>query len=195
MVSVILVTHNQKYSLSRAIDSVLNQTIMRWEIIIVDDGSDDGTDDFIKSYFLLNKKIRYFKRTYKGSISAKNFGIKNSIGSFITFIDPPDEYKPNHLELRVKYLEENPEIDIIHGGIDIVYHSTSKQKQKIKEQIQYDLLDKGYVGATIFGRRKVFELLNGFHEVDSEDLDFITRAIEYFNIRKVDFPTYIKHIN
>lgn len=193
MVSVILVTHNQKYSLSRAIDSVLNQTIMRWELIIVDDGSDDGTDDFIKSYFLLNKKIRYFKRTYKGSISAKNFGIKNSIGSFITFIDPPDEYKPNHLELRVKYLEENPEIDIIHGGIDIVYHSTSKQK--IKEQIQNDLLDKGYIGATIFGRRKVFELLNGFHEVDSEDLDFITRAIEYFNIRKVDFPTYIKHIN
>ncbi len=135
MVSIILATHNQKSFLSRAIDSVLNQTTMRWELLIIDDGSEDGTESFVKKHFLLNKKIRYFKRLFNGIVAAKNFGIKNAIGKYITFLNPADEIKPNHIECRLNFLEAHPEVDLITGSIDfeILKKENPDYYQKIKK--------------------------------------------------------------
>ncbi len=193
MVSIIIVTHNQKSFLSRAIDSVLNQTSMRWELLIVDDGSDDDTESFVKKYFLLNKKIRYLKRQFNGVVAAKNFGIKNAVGKYITFLNPEDEIKPHHIELRLNYLEENPEIDLLTGSIDLdllkrenpIYYEKILSSQN-KEAILSN--------SVLFGRRKVFELLNGFNDVEYYETDFIVRALDYFNIEKFEAKTYIVHI-
>lgn len=193
LISIVLATYNRRHLLSRAIDSVLNQTTMNWELLIIDDGSEDGTDDFIKNYFLLNKKIRYFKRAHRGLAISRNFGIKNSVGKFITFLDSDDEFKKEHLELRTEYFEEHPEIDLIHGGVELVGPPEAhyvKDKYDMSKMIH---LSECVIGATLFGRRKVFELLNGFNNVYSEDSEFIERAVELFNIRKVDYPTYVYH--
>ncbi len=193
MVSIVLVTHNRKSFLSRAIDSVLNQTVMRWELLIIDDGSDDGTDEFIKKYFLLNKKIRYFKRVFNGIVQAKNFGIKNAIGEYITFLNPEDEIKANHVELRLNYLENHPEIDLITGSIDIerlrIEYPDFLERIKKSENKEIDLGN-----LVIFGRRKVFELLNGFEDTEYYETDFLVRALNHFTIRRFDYPTYIIHL-
>ncbi len=193
MVSIIIVTHNQKSFLSRAIDSVLNQTSMRWELLIVDDGSDDDTESFVKKYFLLNKKIRYLKRQFNGVVAAKNFGIKNAVGKYITFLNPEDEIKPHHIELRLNYLEENPEIDLLTGSIDLDLlkrENPTYYEKIISSQNKEAILSN----SVLFGRRKVFELLNGFNDVEYYETDFIVRALDYFNIEKFEAKTYIVHI-
>jgi len=193
MVSIILRTHNQKYFLSRAIDSVLNQTIMRWELLIIDDGSDDGTEEFIKRYFLLNKKIRYFKRAFNGVVPSKNFGIKNAIGKYITFLNPEDEFKPNHIELRLNFLEKNTDVDLLTGSIDI--ELLRKEHPDYFEKISQSENKESILStAVLFGRRKVFELLNGFEDVDFYETDFLVRALDHFKIQKFEEPTYIIHL-
>ncbi|MCX8011295.1 MAG: glycosyltransferase family 2 protein, partial [Ignavibacteria bacterium] len=130
---------------------------------------------------------------HNGLAHSRNFGIKNSVGKFITFLDSDDEYKRNHLELRMNYFEANHDIDLIHGGVEIIGTPEShyvKDKNDLSKKIH---LSDCVIGATLFGRRKVFEALNGFRDIYSEDSDFVERAIEFFNIRKVDFPTYIYH--
>ncbi len=193
MVSIILTAHNQKSFISRAIDSVLNQTTMRWELLIIDDGSDDGTESFIKNYFLLNKKIRYFRRLFNGVVAAKNFGIKNAIGDYITFLNPEDEFKPNHIILRMNYLDYNPDVDLIIGSIDfeILKAENPDYYEKI---LQHENKESLLSTSVIFGRRKVFELLGGFNDVEYYETDFLVRAIDHFKIQKFDSPTYIIHI-
>ncbi|MGB9663953.1 MAG: glycosyltransferase family 2 protein [Ignavibacteria bacterium] len=194
IVSIIIRTHNQKSLISRAIDSVLNQSTMRWELLIIDDGSEDGTEAFVKKYFLINKRIRYFKRAYNGEVPSMNFGIKNAVGNYITFLKPQDEFSQNHIELRLNYLEQNPEVDLITGGINLErlkfenpeYYKTITSKYD-KESILGNLV--------LFGRRKVFELLSGFNDVEYYETDFVVRALDYFNIKKVDFQTYIIHLD
>lgn len=192
MVSIIIVTHNQKFFLSRAIDSVLNQTTMRWELLIIDDGSDDNTEEFVKRYFLLNKKIRYFKRLFNGIVPSKNFGIKNAVGNYITFLDPEDELKPNHIELRLRYLEEYADVDLLTGSIDLDLLKL-ENPDYYKSIINSDKKEALFGNLVLFGRRKVFELLNGFNDCDYYETDFLVRALDFFKIQKFDAPTYIIH--
>lgn len=193
MVSIIIVTHNQKSFLSRAIDSVLNQTTMRWELLIIDDGSDDNTEEFVKRYFLLNKKIRYFKRLFNGIVPSKNFGIKNAVGNYITFLNPEDEFKSNHIELRLNYLEENSDVDLLTGSI---YLDVLKLENPdyYKTIVNSDWKESLLGNLVLFGRRKVFELLNGFNDCDYYETDFLVRALDFFKIKKFDAPTYIIHV-
>jgi len=193
IVSIIIRTHNQKSLLSRAIDSVLNQTTMRWELLIIDDGSDDGTESFLKKYFLINKRIRYFKRSYNGEVPSLNFGIKNAVGNYITFLKPQDEFLSNHIEVRLNFLEENPEVDLVTGGINLEKLKLEQPDyfQKIQSSDEKESILSNLV---LFGRRKVFELLSGFNDVEFYETDFVVRALDHFNIKKVDFPTYIIHL-
>lgn len=167
---------------------------MRWELLIIDDGSEDGTETFVKKYFLINKRIRYFKRAYNGEVPSKNFGIKNAVGAYITFLRPQDEFQPVHIELRLNYLEQNPEVDLITGGLNL-------EKLRLEQPDYYQRLqskeDKESIlgNLVLFGRRKVFELLSGFNDIEYYETDFVVRALDHFNIKKVDFPTYIIHLD
>lgn len=186
-----MATFNRQHLLSRAIDSVLNQTYKNWELLIIDDGSQDDTKNFIENNFLFNNKIRYFERPHNGLAFSRNFGIKNSIGNFITFIDSDDEYKTNHIEIRIKFFENFPYVDLIHGGVEIIGPPEShyvKDKNDLNSKIH---LDQCVIGATLFGRRRVFEMLNGFNNIYSEDSDFFERADPLFSSIKVGFQTYI----
>ena len=110
-ISVVIPCFNRKNTLSRSIDSVINQTHKPSEIIIVDDGSTDGTRDLIfKSY----PDIKYFFQTKKGVSSARNKGIRESSSEWIAFLDSDDEWLPQKLEKQKNQLEKHPGIFISH---------------------------------------------------------------------------------
>ena len=110
-ISVVIPCFNRKNTLPRSIDSVINQTYKPSEIIIVDDGSTDGTRDFIlKSY----PDIKYFFQTKKGVSSARNKGIRESSSKWIAFLDSDDEWLPQKLEKQKTQLEKHPGIFISH---------------------------------------------------------------------------------
>jgi glycosyltransferase involved in cell wall biosynthesis len=98
-VSVIIPTYNRVASVTRAIDSVLDQTYKNHEIIVVDDGSTDNTRKVLNERY--GDRIRYVHQTNKGSAAARNVGIAASSYDFVAFLDSDDYWLPRKLEVQV----------------------------------------------------------------------------------------------
>lgn len=101
MISVIITTHNRLELLKRAYASVLNQTYRPLEIIIVDDASNDGTQDWARRHNELTTYIRIPRSESKGACYARNVGISNASGEFIALLDDDDYWFPNKLEEQI----------------------------------------------------------------------------------------------
>lgn len=187
-VSVILSVFNREFYLKRCIDSLLAQSFKNWELIALDDGSEDNSFEILKEYGILYKNIQIFKHKNMKLPLSRNKGILNSKGKYITFIDSDDEYTIDHLKVRVQYLNEHPEVDMIQGGVHIIGNEYVRDKDNPLKLIH---LSECSIGATFFGRRDVFLKLNGFRNLEySEDSDFLVRAEKCFHVNKVDFNTY-----
>lgn len=103
LVSVIMPLYNKRPYVKRAIDSVIQQTLTDWELIIVDDGSTDGSLDEIPS---VEQRIRIFQQTNAGPGTARNHGIRMARGEFVTFLDADDYYYPQKLKQEMKLLHK-----------------------------------------------------------------------------------------
>jgi glycosyltransferase involved in cell wall biosynthesis len=96
--SVIIPSYNRCEFLNQTIESVLSQTFKDFEILVIDDGSTDGTYEKIKLLIEKDNRVKYFYKTNEERGAARNFGIKNSSGKYIVFLDSDDLFKLNHLE-------------------------------------------------------------------------------------------------
>jgi glycosyltransferase involved in cell wall biosynthesis len=96
-VSVILPTFNRRQTIERAIKSVLEQNVAVMELIVVDDGSTDGTEDLVAELCNSDERIVYFKRDNAGACAARNFGVSVAKGELIAFQDSDDEWEPTKL--------------------------------------------------------------------------------------------------
>ncbi len=119
LVSIIIPTYKRSNMLSRAIDSVLNQTYKNVEIIVVDDNNENtqyrrDTEIVMKKY-KENHKVKYIKhsKNMNGAV-ARNTGIKNSRGEYIGFLDDDDIYYKEKIQKQVEYLEKNIEYDAVY---------------------------------------------------------------------------------
>src|SRR5690625_5134 len=188
--SVVIATYNREKLLKRALNSLCLQTEKDWELIVIDDGSTDQTKEIVKEYAEL--KPQYFFQENKGFIRAKNAGIKRSKGKFITFLDSDDEYAPDHLQLRKKFLRENPQTEFLHGGVKIIGQPYVPDVNQPDKKIH---LSECFIGGTYFLSKKAVEILKGYGSTAlSTDFDMMQRAISKgLTIEKVDFPTYIYH--
>ncbi len=88
--SIVIPVYNSEKYIKKCIDSVLNQTFDHFELILVDDGSSDASSDIIDSYLDVDSRIRVIHQDNKGAISARNAGLQNARGEYITFIDSDD---------------------------------------------------------------------------------------------------------
>ncbi|MDP1675892.1 MAG: glycosyltransferase family 2 protein [Bacteroidota bacterium] len=196
MVSIILCTYNRADLLLNAIRSVLQQTQKEWELIIIDDGSNDKTYNIVKQFLRKDLKIIYCYQNNQGLASARNRGLAIASGDFNCFVDSDDELAPLHLEKRLRYMKQHPSIDFIHGGVTLI---GPKEKHYVADMTNSGKkihLSKCHIGGTFFFRRKVLKKVNGFRSISyGEDFDFYTRVERYFSVRKVNFPTYIYHLD
>ena len=110
-ISVIIPTYNRKNTLPRAVESVLNQVYKPVEIIIVDDGSTDGTKEWFSEMYPL---VHYIYQVNSGVSLARNTGINSARGDWIALLDSDDEWLPDKLELQVKLLQNNAELRFCH---------------------------------------------------------------------------------
>lgn len=97
MISIIIPTYNRGHLIERAIQSVINQSYKDWELIIIDDGSEDNTSEILKSY-LKNPKITYHFTLNSGAADCRNFGVAQAKYDYIIFLDSDDEAEINWLE-------------------------------------------------------------------------------------------------
>lgn len=118
MVSVIMPVYNNEKFVSQAVQSVLNQTISDLELIIIDDGSTDGTRNVIESFS--DERIKYHYQENAGPGAGRNNGMSLSKGEFIAFIDSDDMYKPNKLERQIEFLKENPQYGLVYCEAEVI---------------------------------------------------------------------------
>ena len=98
LISIIVPIYNVEKYLRQCLDSILNQTYQNFECLLINDGSPDNSADICREYAVKDSRFKYFEKENGGVSSARNFGIKNSIGDYVTFVDPDDWLDSYYLE-------------------------------------------------------------------------------------------------
>ncbi len=197
LVSIILCTYNRAHLVTRAIASVLAQSYGQWELIVVDDGSVDSTELVVMPIVKSDPRIRYLYQANRGVAFSRNVGIALARGTYTTFVDSDDEYRAQHLLVRIQTMERRRSLALIYGGIEFVGPLGKRYVADVEHPGQKIHLRYCYAGATFFAHTAVFRKLKGFRDLPyALDLDFIRRMrFKDLTIAKATTPTYRYHLD
>ena len=115
-ITVVIPAYNASLYLAEAIQSVKQQTFAGWELIIVNDGSTDNTEEVIKG-FLSDSRIKLISQQNKGVSAARNIGIEAASGKYIAFLDADDYILPDDLQVKYDILNKNNLIDFVYSDV------------------------------------------------------------------------------
>jgi|SRR5919108_3865437 glycosyltransferase involved in cell wall biosynthesis len=164
LVSVIIPCYNQAHFLTDAIESVLRQTYPHFEIIVVDDGSTDGTSETASRY----PKLRCIKQQNQGLSAARNTGFQSSRGSYLVFLDSDDRLLPNALEAGLKSFKAHPESAFVYGHLRHIAadgsHLWTPEQVCVEKDHCLELLQRDYIWTpgVVMYRRDIFASVLGF---------------------------------
>lgn len=126
-VSAVIPTHNRKDLLRRAVDSILAQTLPCREIIVVSDGSTDGTDEMMREMAAREPRVRFIPcHPPQGGNHARNEGIKAARGDWVAFLDDDDQWHPDKLRKQMELAASDPEIGLVCCGIHSVHADSGR---------------------------------------------------------------------
>ncbi|MDD3304945.1 MAG: glycosyltransferase [Bacilli bacterium] len=171
-VSIIIPVYNGARYMKEAIDSALAQTYPKLEIIVVNDGSNDGgkTDEIALSY---GNKIKYYKKENGGVSTALNFGISKMTGEYFSWLSHDDVYYPEKIQEQIEYINKNNfynEKVILYGDYDLIDEKSrliseaTKDHKMLIEKSEYALLRGSINGITLLIPKKAFDDYGLFDE-------------------------------
>ena len=191
-ISVVIPTYNRKKYIKRAIDSVIRQSYKSFEIIVIDDGSTDGTYELIKQSYS-SSQISLKKQKNKGVSAARNKGVKLAKGDWIAFLDSDDEWFENKLELQVREIKKSKTFMICHtneiwirNGIRV---NQMKKHQKYGGFIFEKCLDMCRISpSSVMIHRGIFDEIGLFDEdlIICEDYDLWLRISSKYPVLYLD---------
>ncbi len=180
-VSVIIPTYNRLVFLKEAVASVLEQSLQPTEILIIDDGSTDGTWEWLQT--LVSDRVKIFRQTHRGVALARNRGVGLATGSFVAFLDSDDKWLKDKLKIQVEFLQTHPECPLcqtdeiwIRHGIRVNPHKKHFKPPRIQFE---DCLPLCRVSLSAVMMKKDFFLELGGFDPDlpvCEDYDLWLRA-------------------
>ena len=106
LVSIITPCYNGSRYIAETIESVIKQTYLKWEMIVVDDGSKDNSADIVRNYSKKDNRIMLVQQKNAGSAAARNNGIRRAKGQYIALLDADDLWEPEFLEKQIKFMKE-----------------------------------------------------------------------------------------
>ncbi|MFA5792117.1 MAG: glycosyltransferase [Candidatus Paceibacterota bacterium] len=137
LVSVIMTTYNAERFIDEAIQSILNQTLKNYELIIIDDCSKDNTWNIIEGYSKKDNRIRALRHEHNlGSCETLNEGKKMSRGDYIAVMDNDDWSYPDRIEKQASFLDVHPDVGLVGGAMEIM-----DENGVIKAMREYNLTD------------------------------------------------------
>lgn len=119
-VTVLMTVYNDERHVAQAIDSVLAQTHRDFELLIVDDGSTDGTAAILARYAAADPRIRVLTQPNSGTTAAANAGLEQARGLYVARLDSDDLSHPDRLAIEVAFLDAHPEVALVGGGSEII---------------------------------------------------------------------------
>jgi len=195
-VSVVIPTYNRAGLLGRAVQSVLNQTFQDFEIIIVDDGSTDKTEEVVKSF--KNELTRYIRHEKnRGANAARNTGIKAARGEYVAFQDSGDEWLPQKLEKQMKVFENaSPDVGVVYTGFwriigDKKTYEPSSKVAKKEGDIHSILLYENFIDTpTSVVRKACFRKVGMFDErlPRLQEWELWIRISKFYRFKFIDGP-------
>tara|TARA_R110001583_G_scaffold149274_1_gene301243 strand:+ start:39710 stop:40582 length:873 start_codon:yes stop_codon:yes gene_type:complete len=198
-VTVYIPTKNRKGLLGTAVESVRRQTYTNWELIVVDDGSTDGTSDLLREISSSDPRIKYIvNETSLGGAGARNRAIQAATGDFVTGLDDDDTFVTNRLELFVKEWEKlwrgNKKYAFLYSNLNEYIHGSMVGVVKKPGVVTYNNMFYGNaVGNQIFAPKSHYIDSGLFNEELPawQDLEFFMRVLKrYGEARLVDEATY-----
>lgn len=197
-VDVIIPTYNGLPYLKEAIKSVLIQTYGDLVLYVVDDGSTDGTADYVRS--LKDTRIKYLRKKNGGPNSARNLGVKRSSSKYLAFLDSDDVWEPEKLKKQLGLITENTELGMVYG----FQHTIDENGREVgwleiekRGWLFGDLLSGNCIagsGSMVLIRREVFEKVGLFREdlLIGEDWEMWLRIAKEYKIDYV--PEYLANV-
>jgi glycosyltransferase involved in cell wall biosynthesis len=171
-VSVVIPAYNAEPFLSEAIESVLTQAIDVLEVIVVDDGSQDGTAAVARSF---GPPVRVIEQENRGIGPARNAGVHAATGDLLAFLDADDAWTDGALMARVQALAEHPELDGVFGLVENWHDGEAAAGLDVKA----GATAQGQVAGTMLIRRASFEKAGPFTDVRlGEFIEWYARAVD-----------------
>ena len=196
-ISVIIPTYNRKETLKRAIQSVLIQSYTPYEIIVIDDGSNDGTKEWLKDNF---PNVKYIYQKNSGVSSARNKGIKFARGDWIALLDSDDEWLPSKLKDQANEIELNPAAKFLHtneiwirNGVRV---NQMKKHKKYGGYIFEKCLDMCRISpSSVLIKKDIFDEIGMFDETLKvcEDYDLWLRFASKYPVHFLNQPLIKKY--
>lgn len=196
LVSVIIPTYNRGWIVKEAVDSVLSQSFVDFELIVVDDGSTDNTQDILNKY---KNNIKALKNNNQGVSAARNKGIALASGRFIAFLDSDDLWLPDKLSMQVNFFNTNKKALIcqteeiwIRNNVRV---NPKKRHKKLSGMIFEPSLCLCMVSpSAVMIKRELFEAVGLFDESlpACEDYDLWLRISSRYPVYLIDTPLIIK---
>ncbi len=190
--TILTCTYTRAALLPRAIASVQAQTFVDWELIVVDDGSTDGTQQLLDGMFAGDARMRTIRIEHGGLARARNAGIAAARGMYVTFLDSDDAYEPAHLAERAAFLAAHPDVQLLHGGVTVIGDPFVADKNDPARRVA---IADCVVGGTFVVHRELFSTIGAFPDVAyGDDAAFFERArLAQSVIARIDAPTYRYH--
>ncbi|MFT3806653.1 glycosyltransferase [Arenimonas sp.] len=164
LVSIVLPVRNRASLVGEAIDSVVAQRYPHWELIVVDDGSEDDTAAAVSAY-LKDTRIRLERIASAGAAAARNHGLRLSRGEFIAYLDSDNLWYPGFLDAAVAALDADASTALLYGVLLSNEHDLSGGPVLFEEFDRERLLQANYIDLnTVVHRRGLYERLGGFDE-------------------------------
>ena len=172
-VTVIVPVYNGERYLAEALESVRAQDHRPIDLVVVDDGSDDGTGDVARGF----PEARYLRRDHAGLAATRNAGVAAARGAFIAFLDADDLWPPHKLRVQVDHLVRHPEVDYVVAYLRNFLEPGHVAPGWLKpEQLEEDQV--AFSTGTLLARREAFERIGDFNPVFAvgDDTDWFSRA-------------------
>ena len=196
-VSVIIPTYNRKHTLKRAIQSVYMQSLLPYEVIVVDDGSNDGTKEWVKQKY---PNVKYIYQKNSGVSSARNKGIKIARGDWIALLDSDDEWLPNKLSEQINKIKSNLDVKILHSNEIWIRNGVRvnqmKKHKKFGGYIFEKCLDMCRISpSSVMLKKEIFDDIGTFDESLKvcEDYDLWLRITSKYPVCFLDIPLIKKY--
>ena len=178
-VSVVIPNYNGENFLRQAIQSICRQTYTDWEILVVDDGSKDGSLNVLAELQtqIPPDKLRVFAEPHLGASHALNRGLRQAKGEYVCWLSVDDEFLPEKLAKQVKRLDEDPALAMIYSGFLFMDCTTSPPRistilGKPFGDLWELMINNVINGSSIMVRREIFNEIGYFDEALQADADF-----------------------